>query len=147
MHPQILHVVSFSEAHHAATAGDLMTAARIAQGVIDAVLAGYPDVHRDPRIEARRDELAGEARMILAAIKELAPPGTEDPFTDPETLARAVECGLMDAPDLAGNPAAWGRTQTKLIGGACLTVGDNGLPLPETRRVAESLTRAREMWA
>lgn len=142
--PHIVHVVSFSEAHHAATVGDVISAARIAQGVIDAVLRGYPDPRQDPRVAARRDELIGEARLLLAAIKEIAPPGTRDPFTDPETLARAVECGLMDAPDLQGNPAAWGHTETKVIGGSCLTVDGAGLPMPEARRVAECLMRAAE---
>ncbi len=146
LRPHIVHVVSYSEAHHAATTGDVIKAARIAAGVIDALWAGYPDVSRDPAVQARRDELIGDARRIVAAIRELAPPGAGDPLTHPETLARAVECGLLDAPDLAGNPAAWGRTQAKLIGGACLAVGDGGSPLAETARVAESLLRAREIF-
>jgi methylmalonyl-CoA mutase cobalamin-binding subunit len=142
--PHILHVVSYTEAHHAATTADVIAAARMAQGVIDGIQVGLPEMHGDPRVIARRDQLITEGRLILSAIKEIAPPGTRDPWTDPETLARAVECGLMDAPDLAGNPAAWGKVRTRLVEGACRAVDEHGLPVLEQRRVADALVRARE---
>jgi hypothetical protein len=50
----------------------------------------------------------------------------------------------MDAPDLAGNPAAWGKVRTRLVEGACRAVDEHGLPVLEQRRVADALVRARE---
>jgi hypothetical protein len=140
--PHIVHVVGYSEADHAATADDVIASARIASGTISALLDGVPEMGRDPRVAARRSQLLGEARVLLAAIKELAPAGTADPLIDPETLARAVECGLLDAPDLAGNPAASGMVRTRLIDGACVAVDERGRPIAEARRVAEALHKA-----
>jgi hypothetical protein len=58
----------------------------------------------------------------------------------PDTLARAVEIGLLDAPHLRGNAAACGKIVTRMIGGACLAVDqETGQPLPEAERVARAL--------
>lgn len=145
--PHIVHVVGFSEADHAATASDLIQSSLIASGTIAALVEGLPEMGLDPKVAARRDELIGEARMLVAAIRELAPRGTEDPLADPQTLARSVECGLLDAPDLAGNPAAAGTVQTAFVDGACLAVDDNRRPLAEARRIAAALGRARETFS
>jgi hypothetical protein len=148
--PHILHVVGYSEASHAAEAADVIGSTRMAAGVIGSLVPGLPDMTADGRVAARRDELTGEARLILAAIRELAPArrgsSAVDPWTDPETLARAVECGLLDAPDLAGNPFACGRVRTAIVDGACRAVDDHGRPVPEARRVAQCLNAARGAW-
>ena len=141
--PHIVHVVSYSEADHAATTEDVIASAKIAQGVINVLLPGLPDMSLGHRVRERRFEIVGDAWLVLAAIRELAPAGCADPWSDPETLARAVECGLMDAPDLAGNPGARGTVLTSLVDGACRTVDANGLPVTESRRVAEALEYAR----
>ena len=47
-------------------------------------------------------------------------PAGRDPCTDADTLARAVETGLLDAPHLRGNAAACGQIVTRMVGGACL---------------------------
>lgn len=41
-----------------------------------------------------------------------------DPLTNPATLARAVELGILDAPHLRGNSAAQGNLVTRLVDGA-----------------------------
>lgn len=143
--PHVVHVVGFSEADHAATAEDLIHSTRIAAGVIAGLVEGQPEMSGDPHVAARRDELLSEARVVIGAIRELAPRGTADPLSDPETLARSVECGLLDAPDLAGNPAAAGTVRTAIVDGACRAVDDGGRPVAESRRVAEALGRARQM--
>lgn len=145
--PHIVHVVGFCEADHIATESDLIQSSRIASGTIAALLDGQPEMSLDRRVAARRDELVSEARMLIAAVRELAPKGTTDPLADPETLARAVRCGLLDAPDLAGNPAAAGRVETAIVEGACRAVDGNGRPVAESRRIARALNRAREMFS
>lgn len=141
--PHILHVVGYSEASHAAQAADVIGSTRMAGGVITALVPGLPEMTGDRRVTARRDELLSEARLILGAIRELAPARSTDPWTDPEALARAVECGLLDAPDLAGNPHARGEVRTAIVDGACHAVDDSGRPVPEARRVAGCLNTAR----
>lgn len=119
LRPHIVHVVSFVEADHAATPADIIEAVKIARGAIRQGLLGLPDMASDPRVAARKDELVAEARVILDAIREIARPGCDDPWTDPVTLGRAVRIGLLDAPHLAGNPVARGKVVTRMVDGAC----------------------------
>lgn len=119
LRPHIVHVVSFVEADHAATPADIIEAVKIARGAIRQGLLGLPDMASDPRVAARKDELVAEARVILDAIREIARPGCNDPWTDPVTLGRAVRTGLLDAPHLAGNPVARGKVVTRMVDGAC----------------------------
>ena len=101
--PHIIHIVGHTEAHHAATAEDVIEASAIARRAIDNALNGQPDMSADPAIQARKDELLREARVVLAAIQELAPSGVADALTHPPTLALAVTRGILDAPQLANN--------------------------------------------
>lgn len=119
LRPHIVHVVSFVEADHAATPADIIQAVKIARGAIRQGLLGLPDMASDPKVAARKDELVAEARVILDAIREIARPGCDDPWTDPVTLGRAVRIGLLDAPHLAGNPVARGKVVTRMVDGAC----------------------------
>lgn len=142
LRPHILHVVGHTEAHHAATAADVIEGCRVADGAIRQALLGVPDMTRDAGVERRKGELLQDAAVLLAGIRELAPAGTPDPFADPVTLARAVAVGLLDAPHLRGNPAGAGRVRTRIIGGACLAVSPDGRPIPEAERVAQVLAGA-----
>lgn len=136
MRPDIVHVVAYCEADHAATAPEVIESCLIVRGVIDTCLRGMPDLSSDPVVLERKEELLAETRVLLDAISDLAHPGVEDPLTDPATLARAVEVGLLDAPHLRGNPAARGKVETRMIGGACRAVDpDTGRVLTEEQRI------------
>lgn len=134
--PHIVHIVGHTEAHHAATAEDIIAASRMARQAIDNALAGQPDMTHDPNIQARVRELLVEARVTLDAIRNLANSSVDDPLTDPATLARSVTTGILDAPHLKNNPFARGMIQTHIIDGACLAVGAAGDPLSESERIA-----------
>ncbi|MGB9299369.1 MAG: cobalamin-dependent protein [Anaerolineae bacterium] len=136
--PHILHVVSHTEAHHAATAEDVIEACKLARRAIENALRGQPDMTCDPAVEQRREELVSEARGTLGAIGALAGPGVEDPLTDAATLARAVTTGILDAPHLLNNPFARGRIASRIDSrGACLAVDrTTGSPVTEEERVS-----------
>jgi len=133
--PHIVHVVGHTEAHHAATAEDVIAAGKIARRAIENALSGQPDMTADPKIQRRREELTAEARVTLDAIRSLAAPGVADPLTDAATLARAVTSGLLDAPHLRNNPFARGEIITRIVDGACVAVDSDGRPLPEVKRL------------
>jgi hypothetical protein len=136
--PHIVHIVGPTEAHHATTAEELIQACKIADGAISQCLLGLPDMTGDPRVQRRKLDLLADAAVLLDAIAQLAAPGC-DPFTDPDTLASAVDIGLLDAPHLRGNRAACGRVVTRMIGGACVAVDPvTGRPVPETERIANA---------
>ncbi len=143
--PHIVHVVGFCEGHHAATAEDVIESAKIARGVIRNCLDGMPDMTRDARVQERKEELLEESRVILNALKEIAPSGVEDPWSDPHTLAKSVELGIMDAPQLRGNPAAKGVVVTRIVGGSCRAVDPaTGRPIDEEERIGRILESVRK---
>ena len=115
--PHIYHVVGFCEAHHAATAEDIIESAMIVRGVLRNEFLGSIDMTKDKNVQRRKEELVEEAMIIIDAIKSIGPKGV-DPLTDPNTLAKAVEIGILDAPHLKGNKAAKGSLTTRVISGA-----------------------------
>jgi hypothetical protein len=135
LQPHIVHVVSFSEADHAATAADVIEACCLARRAIENALHGMPNMTHDPLIIHRIQALTSEARITLQAIQSLAPAGTADPFIDPQTLSKAVTSGILDAPHLRNNPFAPGKIKTQIIQGACTAVASPGVPLSERERL------------
>lgn len=135
--PHIIHIVGHTEADHAATADDVIEASKLARRAIQNALAGQPDLTADPAVQTRRAELVSEARVTLDAMRTLAAPGVTDPLTDPDTLARAVTQGILDAPQLGNNPFGRGQVKTRIIKGACKTVSAEGIPVKEADRLIQ----------
>ena len=138
--PDIVHMVAYCEPDHAATAEDIIESAKIIEQVIWNCIQGMPDMTLDPRVQKRCNELVREAKVLLNAIKQIADEDVEDPWTDPETLGRAVRIGLLDAPHLKGSECAKGEMKTRIINGACYAVDpETGKPLSEKERVERIL--------
>jgi methylmalonyl-CoA mutase cobalamin-binding subunit len=141
--PHIIHVVGHTEAHHAATADDVIEACRLAHRAIENALAGQPDMTVDPIVQDRKAELISEARNTLDAIRSLAGSQVKDALTDPATLTKAVTAGIMDAPQLRNNPFARGEIVTRIDKrGACIAVDQNGgEKISEEQRIARLNTK------
>jgi hypothetical protein len=137
--PHIYHIVGHTEAHHAATAEDVIEASRIARRAVENAVRGAPDMTADRLITRRRKELAAEAQILLDAIAALAGPEADDPLTDPATLTRAVTSGLLDAPQLRNNKFGCGRIRTSIINGACVAVDAKGKILKEKKRLSQPI--------
>jgi hypothetical protein len=133
--PHIVHIVGHTEAHHAATAEDIIQASRMARQAIDNALKGQPDMTQDPKIQERVKELLREADVTLQAIRSIAMDDIQDSLTDPEILSKAVNVGIMDAPHLKNNPFALGAIQTRIVDGACVAVDSVGKPISESDRL------------
>ncbi|MFW6287890.1 MAG: methionine synthase, partial [bacterium] len=120
--PDIVHVVAFSEADHAATSTDIIESCQIAQQLINNLTYGSPEFMSDLQIINRRDRLIKEAEVLIEAIKELARninANSDCLLTDPTVLEHAIRIGLIDAPHLKGNKEGAGKLTTKMIDGAC----------------------------
>ena len=141
MKPHIIHIVGHTEAHHAATADDIIEAGKIARRAIENAVRGAPDMTADPAIIKRRKQLVKEATLLLEAISALAAPEAGDPFIDPVTLTRAVTSGLMDALQLRNNKFGRGEIRTSIVKGACVTVDSKGRPLSEIKRLQSMMTK------
>jgi methylmalonyl-CoA mutase cobalamin-binding subunit len=135
MRPHILHVVGYTEAHHAALAFEVIESCNLARRAVENAIAGGPDMTADPQVAARREQLVAESRLTLQAIQELARTVSHDPLADAATLARAVSSGILDAPHLRNNPYARGAVQTRIVEGACLAIDESGRPLDEAERL------------
>jgi hypothetical protein len=140
LRPHIYHIVGHTEAHHAATAEDVIEASKIARRAIENALRGAPDMTRDPAVQTRKEELIAEAQVTLEAIRSLAAPGVTDPWADAATLARAVTTGILDAPQLKNNPFGRGEVRTQIVNGMCLAVDAEGRPLSEKERLKRILS-------
>jgi methylmalonyl-CoA mutase cobalamin-binding subunit len=133
--PHIVHIVGHTEAHHAATAKDIIEASWMARQAIENARKGQPEMTHDPAIQNRVEALVKEARITLAAIRDLAPKDVQDPLVDPSTLKKAVKSGILDAPHLKNNPFACGLIQTRIQNGACVAINSEGNPLSERERL------------
>ena len=136
--PHIVHVVSFCEADHAATADDIIESCKIARRVIHDCLLGTSTPLDDKEILTRKNELVKEAQLLTATIRSLGDESSIDPLTKPVTYVRAVRKGVLDAPHLRNNPIAKGLLKTKMIDGKCLAINpDTGDPVDEATRLRQ----------
>lgn len=134
--PDIYHIVGHTEAHHAATADDIIEASKIVRRAITNAI-GAPDMTQAAAVQERKEILVAEAKTLLEHIRLIAPLGVDDPWTDPATLAKAVTSGLLDAPQLRNNPFALGQAHTRIINGASVAVDQHGLPLSQRERIGK----------
>ena len=135
--PHIIHIVGHTEAHHAATADDIIEAGKIARRAIENAVRGAPDMTADPAITRRRKQLVKEAALLLEAISALAGPQADDPLTDAATLTRSVSGGLMDAPQLRNNKFGRGEVRTGIVNGANVTIDSKGKIIKEQKRLSK----------
>ncbi len=135
--PHIVHVVGHTEAHHAATAEDVIDACRIGRRAIENALAGQPAMLEDPIIIKRKEELVNEARLTIMVIQNLHRNTEGDPLISPENLSDSVKKGILDAPHLKNNPFARGEISTRIMNGACEAVDKQGKKLSEADRLKQ----------
>jgi methylmalonyl-CoA mutase cobalamin-binding subunit len=133
--PHIIHIVGHTEAHHAATADDVIDACEMARKAIEHAVGGAPDMTADPVIQTQVDHLVSEAEVTLQAIRHLGAEISGNPWVDPVILAKAVRLGILDAPQLRSNPFAMGQIKTRMFNGSCVATTPGGLPLSEADRL------------
>lgn len=134
--PHILHVVGYSEGDHAIFADELIQSCNIVHGVLRNLLHGMPDLSKSEEVTKRKEELKKEAGVILAELSRRGKERSNDPWSDPQNIAEAIETGLLDAPHFKGNPHLCGEITTRLIDGAWYAVDrDTGEPLSEQKRI------------
>jgi hypothetical protein len=141
--PEIIHVVAYCEADHIANPEEIIESCEIVQGVLKNCIFDAPDPTTDPRVMARKNELLAEAEIILEAIRKLGTVAIDDPLSEPKVLATAVNLGILDAPQLKGNPEAPGRIQTGMLEGACRILEGKRV-IREQERLARPKAERRE---
>lgn len=141
--PDIIHIVGYTEADHAATAEDVIESCTIARRAIENAVRGAPNMLADSHVKKRIDWLTHEAQITLNAIRSLSANSSIDPLIDPFVLAQSVITGIMDAPQLKNNPFASGKINTRIINGSCKSVNKTGKAISEQLRI-EAVLQERE---
>jgi hypothetical protein len=133
--PQIIHIVSFSEADHAAKPEDVIESCKIVKGVLRNAWGNFPDMSIDPDVQKRKKQLVKDAKIILQAAKDRFKSISSDPLADFHCLAQMVRMGMLDAPHLRNNPVALGCIKTMPINGGYNAVYKTGEVMTEKERV------------
>lgn len=138
--PDIVHVVSYSEAVKRATSKEILESIRIVNKSMEIAERGLlENLHEDPTFKERLDYLKSEVRYLLGEISKIK--DVEDPLVDPEVIYLAIKEGLLDAPGLKGFSVAQGNFRTEIHEGYHVTMDEDGTILDEETRIA----RVREM--
>lgn len=134
--PQIVHIVGYCEADHAAGPDDIIESTKIAERVIDNCIYGCPDMKKDKNVQERKEELLDESKTVLDRIRSLDTKNAfEDPLISPQILAAAVNSGILDAPHLSGAEAAKGAILAIFIDGKNLSANKSLEPITEKERL------------
>jgi hypothetical protein len=134
--PDIVHVVAYCEADHAAKPEDIIESVKIASKVIDNCLYGCPDMKLDEKVKQRKEQLILDAGLIIEKIKMLDNKKEfEDPLVSPEIISKAIKKGILDAPHLCGVKAANGTIRTMFVDGMITVIDENGRPVTEKERL------------
>ncbi|MHA1670192.1 MAG: methionine synthase [Promethearchaeota archaeon] len=128
--PDIVHVVSSSEANYAARPEDIIESCKIVAQVIDKVYSSKINII-DKKIEERKEELIKQAKWIVDLVPHLAKNEDESKncYTNYKVLSRLVKYGIFDAPHLKNNKFALGTIKTKIINGACYSWNESQLKI------------------
>ena len=138
--PDIVHVVSYSEAVKRATSVEILESVRMVKKSMEIADKGLlENIHEDRRFKERLEFLKKEVRYLLGEISKMK--DVEDPLVDPEVIYLAIKEGLLDAPGLKGFSVAKGNFRTEIHEGYHVTVDDDGEILEEEERIR----RIREM--
>jgi len=139
--PHILHVVGHSEGDHVTLPGELIESCQIVHGVLRDCQDGLPDMFSDLNILSRKGQLVYEAKILLESFKFLGE-DSDDPYSDPHVIARAIREGILDTPHFKGNPFLIGDVSTGLVQGAWYAMDPStGNPIDEESRTLKIFNR------
>lgn len=94
LNPDIIHVLSYSEANHAATPENVIESAKIVSHVAAKCIEGQPSMHYDPYVVSRKNELKEKALGIYEKIKSIGE------ITNPDVLVQVIKQKILRAPQL-----------------------------------------------
>lgn len=117
--PQIMHVVGFCEADHAAHSDEVIESCKIVRGVIRHTMEDdFCLAHAEP-IVARKEELLKEAKVLIDFLCNHYS-AYEDPLSNPDVLADAVKKGYLDAVHIVKGDKFKGNLSTTFEQGKCI---------------------------
>jgi methylmalonyl-CoA mutase cobalamin-binding subunit len=138
--PDIVHVVAYCEANHAATAKEVIESCKMVQKIIEnSRLTPFPDMKKDPEVMARKEYLVNQSKTLLKAIMAVARCNGVS-WISPENLSNCVRIGLLDAPQLTSQIAK-GQIRTMPVNGGIEALDSSNKILVEEQRTLNILSR------
>lgn len=142
LNPQIVHVVAFTEADHAAHADEIIQSLKISRRVIEESVKGLPDVSKDPEIRKRIEVLKEDSLFLIEKIRELS--DSKDPLLEPQTYYSALKMGYLDTPNFVGSSIGLGKVSAVIVDGKCEAVDPKtGKVMRERERIQKLQNKAR----
>ncbi len=149
LNPNIIHMVSYCEADHAATAEDVIESSKIVRRAIKIFKENEQELKRflnDPVVLQRKEYLIKEAKYTVEQIAKLSSLYHNNMkfneyfkcISDPKVLIKAIELKIMSAPGITHpryvNPSLF--TKANEYGFIdCYESWDDKIPISEERRI------------
>lgn len=145
--PEIIHVVSYSEAVHLATPDIIEESIQITQQALTDYRelrrkGAIPDMGRNEEIKEREQQLLQMATERLDAIENAIP----NPYT-PEGFYKIFAAGFLPVPYLWGEVDEFPHAKnwkTKPVKGGIRVVDENGMPMKESRIAEIAISHIEE---
>ncbi len=142
--PHIFHVVAYCEGQYVAGAGEIIESVKIVRHIFQRQEYGVdPEmILSNPDFIQRKNMLKREAMAILNGIETIGRAG-DDPLAESVVLKRAVELGILDAPQFKNRPPAKGEIATAPFDGNYFSINPTTIKkIKETERVNLILLKA-----
>ncbi|WP_409068658.1 methionine synthase [Clostridium sp. FAM 1755] len=117
--PHIIHVVSYCEADHVASASEVIESCKIVKGVIKHTLSDDFSLEKDQKIINRKKELVKEAKVLLDFIQNRFK-DYKDPLANSKVIEQSIKNGYIDAVHIVKNKKFRGDLTTKIVDGKCV---------------------------
>ena len=103
--PSMIHLVSYCEANHAATAEDVIESSMLVRRAVRLFNENEPDLKKymdHPIVLQRKEHLLGEAQHVLTRIAALSSGGADlcKSLSNPDVLYKALQNRIMTAPGI-----------------------------------------------
>ena len=136
VHPEIVHIVNYCEAVQAAEADQIVESVQIVNKIVEEAMDNPLSFDLDPEIQRYKEQLVNEAKETIIIIETMAKiQNIENPYTSQDFLFDLVELGIFDAPDLKKEFGHYGKIDTRIIDGKCVTINSIGQPESEKERL------------
>lgn len=145
--PSMIHLVSYCEANHAATAEDVIESSMLVRRAVRLFKENEPDLKKyldHPVVLQRKDHLLGEAQYVLTRIAALSSDGAVlyKTLSNPNVLYKALQNRIMTAPGITHpdylNPGM--LTKPNRYGFIdCYEQWEDDVPIREEKRLSDTL--------
>lgn len=144
--PSMIHLVSYCEANHAATAEDVIESSMLVRRAVRLFNENEPDLKKymdHPIVLQRKEHLLGEAQHVLTRIAALSSGGADlcKSLSNPDVLYKALQNRIMTAPGITHpdylNPAM--LTKPNKYGFMdCYAQWEDAAPMREEERLSRN---------